>query len=522
MVVPRNPKTESVPKTVVSTKCDDSVFEAVLPIDRSSIIAPLSLGAMVKRLRRAKEEAEAVGLDGGRWDALPWRSLQPSESELGDFQDALLMSLEEVDGSALASEPLPGPAHGEDASPTQRKRSRPAPVELPDEASAEWCGIRLRASLAASLGRLGFVSPTPVQSRAVPLIARGRADVVCAAETGSGKTLAFALVLSPTRELALQTTAVFRDLAAGLPVAARVAAVVGGMSVLKQRRLLGARGDFAQVVVATPGRLAELCRDEDVPSLADLSRIRFLVVDEADRMVEEGHFPELDRVFAVIRDHEQIAASGRDPVEVVRERKAGIDEPDSDDPDDPDDAEVESAQGNVKSFSDGQKVFTPKISVRQTLLFSATLRCSGDELRGVAKKVKGVGGVARSLPLAIQQLLGAVACRGHIEVVDVARAAAQEVAPGTEGAGPLPVQLPATLTQLEVRVPAEDKDAALYYYLGRCSGRALLFVNAIKSARRVDGLLRALQLNSRVIHAQMQQRQRLRALDAFKAAPIGV
>jgi ATP-dependent RNA helicase DDX24/MAK5 len=73
-----------------------------------------------------------------------------------------------------------------------------------------------------------------------------------------------------------------------------------------------------------------------------------------------------------------------------------------------------------------------------------------------------------------------------------------------------------------VRVPAEDKDLALYHYLVTHAGRTLVFVNSIKVARRVDALLRELGVNSRVIHAQMQQRQRLRALDAFKAAPIGV
>jgi ATP-dependent RNA helicase DDX24/MAK5 len=75
---------------------------------------------------------------------------------------------------------------------------------------------------------------------------------------------------------------------------------------------------------------------------------------------------------------------------------------------------------------------------------------------------------------------------------------------------------------LELRVAAEDKDAAVYQYLLENAGRTLLFCNSIKSVRRVDGLLRALNVNSRAIHAQMQQRQRLRSLDAFKAAPIGV
>ena len=494
------------------------------------------------RLRRPTNGS--LKIDGGRWDALPWRRL--GQDELGSFDDSVLLSIEEVDGEALSSETAGPEVEEELPTPgSRRKRGRvedesvdrppdraepPSTVtaKLADESFSEWSGIRLRSVLVASLESLGFSSPTPVQARAVPLIARGRADVVCAAETGSGKTLAFvlpvldrlladwrqvseescpfALVLSPTRELALQSAAVFRQLSAGLPgTGVRVATVVGGMSVHKQRRLLGTRGACAHVIVATPGRLAELCGEEDVPGLADLSRIRFLVVDEADRMVEEGHFPELHRVFSIVRDHEQIAASGRDPVEVTRERKAGVDEPELNEVDD-------SAPRSNEASSYAEPV-AGRVSRRQTLLFSATLRCDLSGSGQPAKRVKGVGGVARTLPLTIQQLLGAVACRGHIEVVDVLS--------GDADNGSQPMRLPASLTQREVRVPAEDKDSALYYFLNHSSGRTLLFVNAIKSARRVDGLLRALNVNSRVIHAQMQQRQRLKAIDAFKAAPIG-
>jgi superfamily II DNA/RNA helicase len=76
--------------------------------------------------------------------------------------------------------------------------------------------------------------------------------------------------------------------------------------------------------------------------------------------------------------------------------------------------------------------------------------------------------------------------------------------------------LPKGLNQLESRVPTEEKDVLAYYYLLKHPGRSLLFVNSIKSARRVDGLLRALGLNCRTIHAQLQQRQRMRALEAFR------
>lgn len=71
-------------------------------------------------------------------------------------------------------------------------------------------------------------------------------------------------------------------------------------------------------------------------------------------------------------------------------------------------------------------------------------------------------------------------------------------------------------------MPTEDKDIAVYYYLLKNAGRTLLFVNSIKTARRIDGLLRALGINCRTIHAQLQQRQRMRALESFRSSPIAV
>ncbi len=77
----------------------------------------------------------------------------------------------------------------------------------------------------------------------------------------------------------------------------KVAPIVGGMSVDKQQRLLRAR---PHVVVATPGRLWELASNGNAPYLLELRNVRFLVLDEADRMVENGHFRELDQLLALL------------------------------------------------------------------------------------------------------------------------------------------------------------------------------------------------------------------------------
>src|SRR5512144_1639450 len=129
--------------------------------------------------------------------------------------------------------------------------------------------LTLSASLQSNLTRHGFVQPTPVQAQAIPPALAGR-DVVATAQTGTGKTLAFvlpmlesrvrqrgargvrAVVLSPTRELAIQIEENFSKIAAGTNI--RAAVVVGGLSESMQLRAIR---NGAQVVIATPGRLVD-------------------------------------------------------------------------------------------------------------------------------------------------------------------------------------------------------------------------------------------------------------------------
>jgi ATP-dependent RNA helicase RhlE len=153
----------------------------------------------------------------------------------------------------------------------------------------------------------GFVTPTPVQAGAIPLALAGK-DVLATAQTGTGKTLAFlipimekllaektrgvtALVLGPTRELALQVADQYEALRGRqLPAAA---VVVGGLSEGKQ---LDALRRGARLVVATPGRLEDFLERR----LIDLRDIRVLVLDEADRMLDMGFLPSIRRIVAAL------------------------------------------------------------------------------------------------------------------------------------------------------------------------------------------------------------------------------
>jgi ATP-dependent RNA helicase RhlE len=168
--------------------------------------------------------------------------------------------------------------------------------------------LTLSATLQSNLTRNGFVQPTPVQAQAIPPALEGR-DVVATAQTGTGKTLAFllpifellnrgdrptgvcALILTPTRELALQVHEAAVKLAASLPV--RSSVVVGGMNESTQLQAIR-RG--SQIVVATPGRLCDFLERK----LVDLSGVRFLVLDEADRMLDMGFLPAIHAILKKI------------------------------------------------------------------------------------------------------------------------------------------------------------------------------------------------------------------------------
>jgi ATP-dependent RNA helicase RhlE len=168
--------------------------------------------------------------------------------------------------------------------------------------------LPLSPALQSNLARHGFVQPTPVQALSIPQQLAGQ-DIVITAQTGTGKTLAFllpllerlakqthltgvkALILSPTRELAIQTNESFSKLAAGTGI--RAAVVVGGLNEEKQ---LQAIRKGAQVLIATPGRLSDFLDRK----LVKLSSAHTLVLDEADRMLDMGFLPTIRKILAAL------------------------------------------------------------------------------------------------------------------------------------------------------------------------------------------------------------------------------
>ena len=167
--------------------------------------------------------------------------------------------------------------------------------------------LQLDKSLQMGLKELGFVRPTPIQAEAIPPALEGRDLLACAA-TGSGKTAAFllpilqqllakprrttrALVVTPTRELAAQILEQLNALATHTPITA--AAIYGGVGMGPQEHAIRAGVD---VLIATPGRLL----DHMKAAYTKLDHIEFLVLDEADRMLDMGFLPDIRRILRAL------------------------------------------------------------------------------------------------------------------------------------------------------------------------------------------------------------------------------
>jgi ATP-dependent RNA helicase RhlE len=170
--------------------------------------------------------------------------------------------------------------------------------------------LGLTPELLHAVARQGYTEPTPVQTQAIPLVLAGR-DVLAGAQTGTGKTAAFvlpmlqrlhasrpagprairALILTPTRELALQVEESVRTYGSSNPI--RSTTVYGGVGFDPQVRALRAG---PEIVVATPGRLLDHVGQRTI----DLSRVEILVLDEADRMLDMGFIRDIRKILALL------------------------------------------------------------------------------------------------------------------------------------------------------------------------------------------------------------------------------
>jgi ATP-dependent RNA helicase DDX24/MAK5 len=342
-----------------------------------------------------------------------------------------------------------------------------------------WEELKLSTKILDSLAKLKFSRPTTIQELTIPEIMDGR-DVIGKASTGSGKTLAFgipivesylsslktskdakdkvplALIIAPTRELAHQITAHLVALCAkGEFPAPKIASVTGGLAVQKQRRQL----ETADIVVGTPGRLWEVISSGQ-GLLHKLKQIRYLVVDEADRLLSQGNYKELGEILKILEKDKPAADEG---------------------------PEIDAA---------------PEVE-RQTLVFSATFQ-KGLQQK-LAGKAKAGSGDLMNKQQSMEYLLKKLKFR--------------EEKPKFIDANPSS-QMASKLKEGLIECAGTEKDLYLYSLLMFYpKKRALIFTNSISAVRRLTPFLQNLALPAVPLHSSMVQKARLRSIERFKERP---
>ena len=350
-----------------------------------------------------------------------------------------------------------------------------------------------------------------------------------------------ALILCPTRELALQVRDHANSLLQGTVL--RCVAVVGGLSQHKHSRMLKRRPD---TVVATPGRLWDMVRTGKRAHLSSLrTSLRFLVLDEADRLVAPGHFADLAALLHALHPGTQREDSTDDIAAA---------------------ALAESTAPSTDQAGAGAKhvpVQWTGRGFRQTCLFSATLTAgahggtSSDDLTRAAISAANVGGtLTKGEELRLRsELVGLspleiiqhrVGMRPRPAIVSIerslapAKAAAKtdtpadssvlrwgdvtegegSAAPGLEGATRM--ALPSGLHLFKVVCAEADKTEALYTYLLTHPGRVVVFVNAISVLKHVAAACELLDLPTFALHAHLQQKQRVKRVNRFATSSPSV
>ncbi|CAK5090951.1 unnamed protein product [Meloidogyne enterolobii] len=356
------------------------------------------------------------------------------------------------------------------------------------EHNGEWTEIIDSEYILKGLDTMGFIKPTPIQKAVIPQAIQRRKDIIGAAETGSGKTLAFAIPIfdrwlkelkkgvpkDQTKLFALVVTPthVFRQLSAlKEPRELRIVAVVGGMSIQKQQRLLKSQPD---IIVGTPGRLWAL-KESGEEHLNVLSGLQIIVVDEIDRMLKEGHFQELK--FIIKHIHRFIYFLK--------------------------DLNLYSSERNEHFKTIGEK--GPPL---QTFVFSATLTFTynvGLQF-GVKNEIKDTQKTDSKQK--VKQIARSMYMRRGPEKLAVVDLTTTKKIPNM---------------LVECRMDCTDllhKDANLFYLLKRYGGRTLVFCNSVSAVRRLQAILRKLTRRNIdtlpcILHGRMKEKERLKSVEKF-------
>jgi len=478
-------------------------------------------------------------------------------------------------------------------------------------------GVYLHKKICEYLHEMKFNHPTPIQASTLAAAVLGHRDVVGAAPTGSGKTLSYlipivqylltsedehndqnvvdqtivkrpfrkltAMILCPTRELTMQVSREYCKLIspnAGEPYYNRIkcGTIVGGLAEQKQKRVLDQKRP--PVLICTPGRLWDLMSTGEHEHLSNLTQLRFLIIDEADRMVSQGSFPHLTHIFENIRkanpspsDLEEDSESDDDDEDENRlkslpgvrgesklsmldddmmrmiegqseGRKGSIDnqreEIDITQPIEIDDEEYEREQQRIEQEieaeetdigSDDEESLHEIPVKRQTYIYSATLTLPSFSKETVTSSKRNKGNNKKKLSVdgAIGEILEKVGAQGQIKIVDLSTGGAKEGKNKSDKksqvnlkASPPEVKLPPGLSLYEIQCTQRHKDSHLYSFLTTTkqgsSGPCLVFANSIGAVKRIGETLKTLGLPVRMLHAQLQQKSRMGAIESLTKA----
>ncbi|CAK7222961.1 Putative RNA helicase [Sporothrix bragantina] len=343
-------------------------------------------------------------------------------------------------------------------------------LAAPTDPNTTFDAINVKPWLVQSLSNMAIRRPTAIQKGCIPAILRGH-DCIGGSRTGSGKTVAFAvpilqawsadpsaifaLVLTPTRELALQIYEQFMAISAPQPLKALL--VTGGADMRPQAIALAKN---PHIVIATPGRLADHIRTSGEDTIGGLKRVRYVVLDEADRLLTAATTAPGDEASNNSNSNKGKSKKGGDKAPKV---------------------------GNGSMLPDVETCLgaLPPPNKRQTLLFTAT----------VTPEVRALKTMPRS------------ADRLPVFVCEV-----ETHAPA----------IPSTLHQTHLTVPVTHREHYLHTFLSTAHNVALpaviVFVNRTSTAAYLHHLLRLLGHRVTALHAALPQRQRTDNLGRFRAA----
>lgn len=364
------------------------------------------------------------------------------------------------------------------------KRLKPLQEGLETTHLPNWKDLAVHPLLLAALSDMQFDSPTPIQKLCIPVISTGSKDVFAVAETGSGKTLAYglpilskllsnpgvsdkmgarALILTPTRELALQVSRHLRQVLTKVPLESRtrVECIVGGLAEQKQNRLLQKN---PEVVVATLGRLVSLV--DTVDFCKNLNEtLEFLVIDEADRLSDSHHLGDIEPIVQLLSPTES------------RNKK------------------------------------------RLTLMFSATLLTNDDMAKPKIQGTKNYG------PMSLMKRLGLLGAPEVCDISPAPnkpKVDTQEQARSNKAnKKPEDIKLPDSIQFYRFDSVEEEKEVFLHWLLATSEFKSIIiFVNSIDVTKRLTGTLSLSFPSHQVasLHAKMEQKQRLRNLERFQAS----